>query len=114
MPTTQVVTTISHTIGEPDSHQMATRLPSLSALRTFEAAARHLNFSRAAAELHITHGAISHQMKALERELGVALFYRRSRGVELTEPGRALAVTVRDALERIARGIAELRTRPHR
>ena len=52
----------------------AHRLPSLHALRTFEAAARHGNFSRAAAELHITHGAISHQMKALERELGVALF----------------------------------------
>jgi LysR family transcriptional regulator, glycine cleavage system transcriptional activator len=83
-------------------------------LRTFEAAARHCNFSRAGAELHITHGAISHQMKALERELGVVLFRRRSRGVELTEPGRALAATVRDALDRIAHGIAELRARPHR
>jgi len=93
---------------------MAARLPPLSALRTFEAAARHRNFSRAGAELHITHGAISHQMKALERELGIALFLRRSRGVELTEPGHALAATVRDALERIARGIAELRARPHR
>ena len=50
---------------------MTDRLPPLHALRTFEAAARHGNFTRAAAELHITHGAISHQMKALERELGV-------------------------------------------
>jgi LysR family glycine cleavage system transcriptional activator len=93
---------------------MAERLPSLAALRTFEVAARHLNFSRAAAELHITHGAISHQMKALEGELGVTLFHRRSRGVQLTEPGRALADTVRGALERIARGVADLRGRPHR
>ena len=93
---------------------MAARLPPLAALRTFEAAARHQNFRRAGAELHITHGAISHQMKALERELGVALFHRRSRGVELTEPGRALAATVREALDRIARGVAELRARPHR
>jgi LysR family glycine cleavage system transcriptional activator len=93
---------------------MVPRLPPLQALRTFEAAARHGNFSRAGEELHITHGAISHQMKALERELGVALFHRRSRGVELTQPGRELAATVRDALDRIARGVAELRGRPQR
>jgi LysR family transcriptional regulator, glycine cleavage system transcriptional activator len=90
------------------------RQPSLHALRSFEAAARHGNFSRAGEELHITHGAISHQMKALERELGVTLFHRRSRGVELTEQGRDLAATMRDALDRIARGIATLRSRPHR
>jgi LysR family glycine cleavage system transcriptional activator len=88
---------------------MNSRLPPLAALRTFEVAARHGNFSRAGAELHITHGAVSHQMKALERELGVALFHRLRRGVELTEPGRALAATVRDALDRIARGVADLR-----
>lgn len=97
-------------MSESNSH----RLPSLHALRSFEAAARHGNFSRAGAELHITHGAISHQMKALERELGVTLFHRRSRGVELTAPGRELAATVREALGRIARGVAELRGRPHR
>jgi LysR family transcriptional regulator, glycine cleavage system transcriptional activator len=90
------------------------RLPPLATLRTFEAAARHQNFSRAGAELHVTHGAISHQMRTLERELGVALFHRRRRGVELTEPGRLLATTMHDALERIARGVAELRARPHR
>jgi LysR family glycine cleavage system transcriptional activator len=93
---------------------MTDRLPPLHALRTFEAAARHGNFTRAAAELHITHGAISHQMKALEHELGVALFHRRGRGVQLTEPGRDLAATVRDALDRIEHGVAELRGRTHR
>jgi len=93
---------------------MSDRLPPLAALRIFEAAARHENFSRAGAELAITHGAISHQIKALERELGVALFHRRSRGVTLTEPGRELAATMHDALDRIARGVAELRARPHR
>jgi LysR family glycine cleavage system transcriptional activator len=96
--------------GELDSHH----LPPLHALRSFEAAARHLNFSRAGAELHITPGAISHQMKALERDLGVTLFHRRSRGVALTQAGELLATTVRDALDRIARGVAELRGRPHR
>lgn len=104
------MTTISHTMSESISH----RLPSLHALRSFEAAARHGNFSRAADELHITHGAISHQMKALEQDLGVVLFHRQSRGVALTEPGKDLAATMRDALDRIARGIAALHAQPHR
>lgn len=93
---------------------MATRLPPLAALRTFEAAARHQNFSRAGAELHITHSAISHQISGLERELGVTLFHRRSRGVQLTEPGRRLAATMREALAAIERGVAELRGGTHR
>jgi LysR family glycine cleavage system transcriptional activator len=93
---------------------MAPRLPPLHTLRAFEAAARQLNFSRAATELNLTHGAISHQMKALEHELGVALFERRSRGVALTEQGRRLATSVREGLGCIARGVAELRSRPSR
>jgi LysR family transcriptional regulator, glycine cleavage system transcriptional activator len=93
---------------------MTNHLPPLHAFRTFEAAARHGNFTRAAAELHITHGAISHQMKTLERELGVALFRRSGRGVQLTEPGRELAATVRDALDRIERGVDHLRGRTQR
>lgn len=97
-------------MSESSSH----RLPSLHALRSFEAAARHGNFSRAAAELHITHGAISHQMKALERELGVTLFHRRSRGVELTPQGLDLAAAMHEALDRIARGVAALRAQPNR
>jgi LysR family glycine cleavage system transcriptional activator len=105
---------IFHTTGEFGSQHMTDRLPPLAALRTFEAAARHLNFSRAAQELHITHGAVSHQMRALERELQVTLFHRRSRGVALTEPGRVLAEVMRDALSRIAHGIGDIRQRPHR
>jgi LysR family glycine cleavage system transcriptional activator len=101
---------IIHTMGEFGSH----RLPPLTALRTFEAAARHQNFSRAGDELHITHSAISHQMRALERELGVALFHRGGRGVQLTEPGRTLAAAVRGALDRIARGVETVRERRHR
>jgi LysR family glycine cleavage system transcriptional activator len=100
----------SHMMGESRSQH----LPPLAALRTFEAAARHQNFSRAANELHLTHGAISHQIKALERELGVALFHRKNRGVQLTEPGRTLAATVRHAMDRIVRGIEEVRGRPQR
>ena len=88
---------------------MSPRLPPLQTLRTFEAAARHRSFTRAASELHLTHGAISHQMRALERELGVALFERRSRGVTLTPQGERFAEAVHDALERLAHGVAELR-----
>ncbi|RFP24525.1 transcriptional regulator GcvA [Duganella sp. BJB488] len=60
------------------------RLPNFSALRAFEAAARHENFSRAAEELHLTHGAISHQVRALEEELGRPLFVRHGRQVKIT------------------------------
>lgn len=88
---------------------MSVRLPPLPALRAFESAARHGNFSRAAEELHLTHSAISHQMKSLERTLGVALFRRGRRGVSLTQQGAAFAVVMHDALDRIARGVAALR-----
>jgi LysR family transcriptional regulator, glycine cleavage system transcriptional activator len=66
------------------------RLPSLDSLRAFEVAARHLNFTRAADELHVTQSALSHRIKALEEELGVALFRRLTRKLELTIK-RALA-----------------------
>jgi LysR family glycine cleavage system transcriptional activator len=88
---------------------MDDRLPPLSALRTFEAAARHLNFSRAADELHVTHGAISHQMKALEAHLGIALFRREGRQMVLTDAGQQLHEHVHDALQRLKRGVAALR-----
>ena len=63
----------------------AARLPSLSALRAFEAAARHLSFKDAADELNVTHAAVSHQIKALEAFVGSRLFIRGGRGVTLTE-----------------------------
>ncbi len=88
---------------------MSARLPPLPALRVFESAARHGNFSRAADELHLTHGAISHQIKLLERSLGTVLFRRGRRGVSLTSQGAAFAAVVHDALDRIARGVAALR-----
>ena len=80
-------------------------LPSLSALRAFEAAARHLSFTRAAEELHVTQAAISHQVKALEDELGCTLFLRLSRRVALTEEGRLLAAAATEAFTRIESGL---------
>ena len=67
---------------------MPDRLPSLGALRVFEAAARLESFRAAAEELNVTHSAISHRIKALEDELGTPLFWRRGRSVELTDAGR--------------------------
>ena len=70
--------------------QSTIRLPPLSALRAFEAAARLQSFSKAAAELNVTPAAISHQIAALEQDLGVGLFNRRNRAVELTASARIL------------------------
>lgn len=81
---------------------MARRLPPLSALRPFEAAARLESFSRAADELHLTHGAVSRQVRALEEHVGAPLFSRHGKRVALTASGRAFAERVRNALEEIA------------
>lgn len=78
------------------------RLPSLKALRSFEAAARHGSFSRAATELSVTHAAISHQIRALEDDLGAALFHRTGRHVELTERGEKLLPVLTIAFDQIA------------
>jgi LysR family transcriptional regulator of beta-lactamase len=75
----------------------------LNALRAFESAARHLSFTRAADELCVTQTAISHQVKALETRLGVALFRRSNRGLKLTDEGLALAPTLFDAFGAIDR-----------
>ena len=78
---------------------MARRLPPLNALRAFEAAARHLSFTRAAEELHVTQAAISHQVKGLEDWLGLLLFRRLNRALRLTDPGQSYMTAVRDALD---------------
>ena len=83
------------------------RLPPLDALHVFAVAARHLNFTSAAAELHRTQSAVSHRIKALETELGVPLFIRLTRRLELTPAGRALAQHMSQSLAEIARIIAE-------
>lgn len=73
----------------------------LNALRAFEAAARHLSFTRAAVELCVSQGAVSHQVAALERRLGVSLFRRLPRGLALTDEGLALVPVVGEAFDRI-------------
>jgi LysR family glycine cleavage system transcriptional activator len=85
------------------------RLPNFSALRAFEAAARHENFSRAAEELHLTHGAISHQVRALEEELGVPLFVRNGRQVRVTAEGRRFAEVIAQTVGDLARAAGALR-----
>jgi LysR family glycine cleavage system transcriptional activator len=84
---------------------MANRLPPLAALKAFEAAARLGSFSRAAEETYVTHGAVSHQVKALEELVGVPLFARNGRRVALTAEGKALAERVRAALRDIGDAI---------
>lgn len=79
--------------------------PSLNAIRMFEVAARHLSFARAADELHLTHGAVSRQIRQLEEMLGVALFERRNRAVFLTREGAAFQLTCARVMEKLADGI---------
>jgi LysR family glycine cleavage system transcriptional activator len=81
---------------------MAKHLPSLSALRAFEATARHLSFTRAASELHLTQTAISHRLKELEGMLSVQLFTRRQNSIALTDEGRSYLELIRPALAQIA------------
>src|SRR5215475_6402210 len=90
---------------------MAERLPPLTAIRYFESAARHLSFTKAALELHVTHSAISHQVKALEEWLGVPLFRRMNRTIVLTEAGQAYMRPVREAFDRLAEASRVLRAR---
>ncbi|MFQ6021798.1 MAG: transcriptional regulator GcvA [Acidiferrobacterales bacterium] len=77
------------------------RLPPLNAIHTFEAAARHLSFHRAAEELHVTPSAVSHQIRSLEDFLGVRLFHRLPRQVVLTTEGQAYLPPIRAALDQI-------------
>ena len=94
---------------------MLNRLPwrctasSLNGLRAFEAAARHLSFTRAADELNVTQTAISHLIRRLEEQLGIKLFVRRNRALELTREAQDYLPAVRGAFEDLRRATARLR-----
>jgi LysR family transcriptional regulator, glycine cleavage system transcriptional activator len=88
---------------------MAQRLPPLSALRAFAAAGRHLSFQRAAAELSVTPTAISHQIKRLEEDLGIELFRRLTRKLQLTEAGRTLLPEVAGAFDKLANAVERVK-----
>lgn len=86
------------------------RLPALSSLRAFEAAGRHLSFSRAADELLITQSAVSHHVRKIEEELGVRLFLRQKRSVSLTPEGKSYLACLSQAFDLMAKGTDEART----
>jgi len=88
---------------------MSTRLPPLNALRAFETVARHLSVKKAAAELNVTPAAVSHQIKALEDHLGMALFHRQRRALELTEAARVCLPKLREGFDNLAQAIERLR-----
>lgn len=88
---------------------MAYSLPPLKSLRAFESAGRHLSFRKAAAELHVTPAAVSHQIRLLEEHLGVQLFRRMTRAVELTEVGRAFLPKLIEAFEGVAQAVNSVR-----
>jgi LysR family glycine cleavage system transcriptional activator len=90
------------------SRKMAGPLPPLNALRAFEATARHLSFSKAAQELHVTPAALSHQIHGLEDFLGLKLFHRRTRAIELTEAGRLIFPGIRTGFEALREALARL------
>jgi len=89
---------------------MAEKLPHLTALRAFEAAARHLSFQDAATELGLSPSAVSHQIRALEAYLDTRLFNRLTRAVELTPAGRALRPGVEDGFRRIETAVRQVRS----
>ncbi len=86
-------------------------LSSMTALICFEAAARNTSFKKAAQEMNVTPAAVSHQIKALETDLGCSLFLRRSRGVELTEKGALLFVSIQRGFETISEAVTQIRDR---
>jgi LysR family glycine cleavage system transcriptional activator len=88
---------------------MSRLLPGTRALRTFEAAARHLNFTRAADELGLTPAAVSHQIKEIEDQLDLVLFTRTSRTIRLTEAGNVLLEASVDALDLLNRAVSRAR-----
>ena len=90
---------------------MSVPLPSLNGLQVFEAAARHLSFTRAAAELNVTQTAVSHQIRRLEEQLGLRLFLRQNRALALTRAAEDYLPAVRSAFEDLRRATERLRRR---
>ena len=95
---------------------MYKRLPPLNSLKSFESAARHLSFTKAADELFVTQAAVSHQIKLLEDFLGVELFIRKNRSLELTEFGKAYFVDINKVLRKLNEAterLLTLKAEPH-
>ena len=90
---------------------MAFRIPTVQALRAFEATAREKSLTHAAQALHLTHGAISHQIKSLEDDVGVRLVERAGRGIRLTDEGERFALRVRAILADLASAVRQLTDR---
>ena len=88
---------------------MASPLPPLTALRSFESAARHLSFTKAAAELNVTPAAVSHQVKALEALLEVSLFRRLTRALRLTDAGQAALPMLSQGFDKLTQGVEQMR-----
>ena len=88
---------------------MLEQFPGLRSLRAFNAAARHLNFTKAAAEMGVTPAAISHQIKELEDQIGVALFARTSRTMALTREGEILNTAASESLETLTRAVKRIK-----
>jgi LysR family glycine cleavage system transcriptional activator len=90
---------------------MSRKIPPLNPLRAFEVAARHLSFTRAAEELFVTAAAVSHQIKTLEESLGVTLFVRQPKSLQLTEAGKAYLPGVQQAFKQLAEATHQLHLR---
>lgn len=88
---------------------MADRLPPLNALKAFEVTARHLSVKKAAVELSVTPAAVSHQIRALEENLGVQLFLRHNRALQLTEAARACLPKLREGFDNLVQAVARVR-----
>ncbi|SLN45463.1 Glycine cleavage system transcriptional activator [Roseovarius albus] len=91
-----------------------TNIRHLRALQAFDETAKHLNLSKAAEALNVTHGAVSRQIKLLEEYLGTALFRRRPAGVELTSVGAQLFQSTRQAFPALQKGVSEVKRQPER
>ena len=90
----------------------ANRLPSLNALRAFEAVARLGSLTRAAAELHVTTAAVSHQIKALEEDLGIKLLHREGREISPSEAAEPALAPLREGFDLLHQAVHNIRSRP--